>query len=224
MIKSYDEMPLGVYNTMLEIMGSARSEEDKDLLLVGLLCGKGEDEMLDLTIPEYLELKKDAGFLFYLPEERKVKKTYTINGREYTLIDDYRKMSAAQYVDFKEWSKAEGENSANLLAVCLVPRGCTYNNGYDVLDVARDVRTGLCVLDAIAIRNFFIRKWETLIRATLRSSERIVRRTRAVDGQTRERVTTLLEDLRRNGGGCPGWTPYPTLPIALGTRLMQGEP
>lgn len=232
MIENYKEMCLGDYLRLLEIyQDDSRSEEDKDLLAVALLNGMSEDEVLNLSIPEYLALKEKAGFLFYLPQKEKLKKEYKIGEYTCTLMKDYRQMTAFQYIDFKEFAVAEGEHFAEMLAVILVPKGCTYNNGYHMHELASAIKTDLSILDCIAIRDFFISKWVRSISNTLRSSERLLKKARrAVDKKMVQKAMEELilmqdlADLSKGGAGPLGSTPYLNLPILLGTRLVDELP
>lgn len=232
MIENYKEMCLGDYLRLLEIyQDDSRSEDDKDLLAVALLNGMSEDEVLNLSIPEYLALKEKAGFLFYLPQKEKLKKEYKIGEYTCTLMKDYRQMTAFQYIDFKEFAKSDGEHFAQMLAVALIPKGKTYNAGYDAFDLAREIKTEMSILDCLAIRDFFLRKWARLMRTTLHSSERAIRKARrVVDKELMEKVaeslTTINQwmDLQRGGVGLPGWTQSLSLPILLGMRLADELP
>ncbi|MBQ0153943.1 MAG: hypothetical protein KBS70_04060, partial [Bacteroidales bacterium] len=144
MITSYDNLPVSKY----EAIQATVKENGDDLAIVAILAGKTEDELLNMPLTEYEKLRDGAAFLYYEPQPHKVAKSYKIGYFELIPCTDERKLTTAQYIDFKELIKTE-YTMPQILSVFLVPKGKAYNEGYDVLEVQAAIGAELSILDAI---------------------------------------------------------------------------
>lgn len=85
----------------------------------------------------------------------KLKKYYKLNGREYDSSCDLTTLTVAQYIDFNNYSKKETLRYEEMLGVFFIPKGHQYNDGYDMLQVQRDLLTlDICTVHTAA---FFFR-------------------------------------------------------------------
>ena len=62
---------------------------------------------------------------------------YEIDGRVYTVIKDLTAVSYAQFVDFNSYSKKK--DIVGMCSCFFVPKGHTYNDGYDLQQVKEDL-------------------------------------------------------------------------------------
>lgn len=153
MIDNYNQVSVGLYAKLVALAEGGRDEAD--LEAVALLSGKSTDELLQMPIPEYTVLRAKAAFLYYEPTKHPLRDAYQCGPYKLVLVKDERKLTTAQYCDFQEYSKQEGDHLPEMLSVFLIPEGCTYNEGYDILDVQAAIRDNLCFLDAYAVADFF---------------------------------------------------------------------
>lgn len=217
MITSYDTLPVGKYEAIQAIIKEADSS---DLAIVAVLAGKTEDELLNMPLTQYEQLRDAASFLYFEPKPHKVVKSYKVRGFELIPCTDERKLTTAQYIDFKELIKTE-YTLAQILSVFLVPAGKQYNEGYDVLEVQDAISAELSILDAIALQSVFQTRLVELMLATLTSSAKIAR---MMQNRTKRRTARkIIRQARRsvrNGAGCDRLMLLRSLPVALGMRYI----
>lgn len=222
MITSYEDMPVGVYEKIMDaISDKASSDNDKTLALIAALTGKSIDDLLDEPLEDFRKQNDAASFVLVYPVPHKVRDTYTLRGQTYraTLLE--RKMTAGQYIDFNELARQEGADNrwAALLSVILVPDGHTYGSGYDVAEVQEAIREELCILDAIALRAFFLTSSATSAADTLPYLERMMKKMGAKK-LTRREIAKIVQqqtrDLRLAGAGFPALMRWLKLPDAVG--------
>lgn len=111
----------------------------------------------------YNELKKyPVSFLSEPCPRRPIQKQYTLNGNLYNACFDITKITTAQFVDFRNYSNSEHPTMENLLTVCLIPDGHTYNDGYDIEQVKADVQY-MPITDAQTIAFFLVNQLAVLL-------------------------------------------------------------
>jgi len=218
MITNYNELPIGIYERILALSQT----EDNDLAIIAALSGKTEDELLNLPIAEYRELADAAAFLFTQPVPAKVRKEYGLNGTLYRLTGDAKKLTTAQYIDFKEYAKAGTATLADYLSIILVPDGKVYGDGYDTDDAKADIRDYLPVTAALGIRDFFTQRLGKLMLDSLTYS-----RTLACKLKDTETRTKLMKEIAaaeaslKNGDGLQMLIRLQSSRAALGPRYIR---
>lgn len=96
-----------------------------------------------------------------IPTNEKLKETYTINQREYNSNINLTQMTTAQFVDYQNYSKLNPVDISKCLSVFVIPKGHTYNDGYDLQQVQDDIKD----LDMVTINTlaFFFKKLYVLL-------------------------------------------------------------
>lgn len=99
-----------------------------------------------------------------IPTNEKLKDTYTINQREYNSNINLTQMTTAQFVDYQNYSKENPVDISKCLSVFVIPKGHTYNDGYDLKQVQDDIKD----LDMVTINTlaFFFKKLYILLLET----------------------------------------------------------
>lgn len=175
-IDSYARLPIGLY---LDIVGVSRSdmdELDKQVRILALLAGKSEAEILALPIATYKEHVAAASFLGQPCKEGRIASSYKVGGFTLVPTTDIAKITAAQYIDFQTLSREGDAKTVELCSVFLIPKGCKYNDEYDIADVQRAIREGLTVQDVISLAAFFLTEYVASIRSSLTYCNRTIRR------------------------------------------------
>lgn len=228
MITSYEQMPVGIYcKIMAALNDEATNENDKMLALVSALTGKSVDDLLDEPIEEWREQNAASSFVTEYPTPHIVRDAYVLRGVRYLPTLKEGKMTAGQFIDFNEYAKRErGEELwAEILSVILVPEGKTYNKGYDIEEVQAAIRDELCILDAIALRAFFLTSCGLSAKDTLPSLEKALRKMK-VPTTSRRKITGAIRlrtmDLMANGAGWRTLTRWLKLREAAG-MLQQPD-
>lgn len=207
-------MPIGKYEQILGL----RDDSENSLKVVGILSGYTEDELLHMPLTEYAVLRDAASFLFLLPEPGKVKDKYKVG--DWTLIPTApKKLTTAQYIDFKELLKGEADK-ATLLACMLVPEGHEYGEGYDWDELCGAIRENLSVTEAESLRNFFTIRLVELMTDSLTYSRRLTRKVK--DKETRTRLRKELRSLRSTISGVKSeqWMQSANYAAALGPKFI----
>lgn len=167
--KSWDDITISLYKQMLEITEDTQlSATEINLAILALLMGIEEDEIYDYSVEEIQNLLPGLAFLndFKFNQNWKRKKI-VINGRNYSVETDLLKMTIAQYVDFQTyWAKKDNvQFLSNLLSCFIIPKGCKYNEGYDIAELIDTIENNLPITTANSILFFFIKESVTSIRA-----------------------------------------------------------
>lgn len=227
MITSYEKMPLGIYKEMLKIATNGKTDEENAVEYVALLAGMTEEEVLNLPITEFQALTAQLGFLYERPKPTKPKKRYLFGEYDCEVQLKPERLTAAQYIDFKELASKADELPEVLLSVFLVPHGKQYNNGYCPEDLHRVILDHLPITDAQAILAFFLKSLRSSISSTLIYSAWLMKAAEmALKGEKREQMIAKREEMMEairsyeSGAGDTLFTFSLTLPTLLGARSM----
>ena len=160
MIDSYKSLPIGDYQKILALCKDDGLEElDRQVKILSILTGIGEDEILDLPIQEFKVMTSRMGFLERdLPTEvTRLEESYRIGRFDLVPVIDMRKISTAQYIDFQSFHQAGfEEHFVEILSCILIPKGRKYNQDYDIIEVQDAIRRDLNVHDGASIYAFFM--------------------------------------------------------------------
>ena len=209
MIDNFQDLNIGAFLRLYDIPEDIEPL-DRQVAILAVLSGCSEDEILALPLDEYSRRVNASRFLDRDLPQRAPQRAYRV-GR-YTLVPvrDFRKMTTAQFVDFKTFADL-GEDArrytVEMLSCLMVPEGRDYCDGYDPVDVQAAIRDHLRADDAVCLSAFFLSRWMRLSRAILTSSRRIARRQKRRDllakirEATRTRRLMLRTPSRRSGAG-----------------------
>ena len=160
MIDSYKSLPIGDYQKILALCKDDGLEElDRQVKILSILTGIGEDEILDLPIQEFKVMTSRMGFLERdLPTEvTRLEESYRIGRFDLVPVIDMRKISTAQYIDFQSFHQAGfEEHFVEILSCILIPKGRKYNQDYDIIEVQDAIRRDLNIHDGASIYAFFM--------------------------------------------------------------------
>lgn len=181
MITSYDQMPIGIYIKLLEVIEDKdRSELDKQVGLVALLAGMTEQQVLDLPVPDFAELSHQLAFLQEPAPSADIPDTLpervNLGGLELEVIRSVEEINTAQYVDYQQLAPQGRAGIPGIVALMLVPPGKVYgHNGksdplaYDAEAVRQAVANHLTVTEANRYAGFFLREWGASLKRSLTS-------------------------------------------------------
>ena len=205
MIDNYKSLPLGKYLHICQVCKDESLEEiERQVKILSILSDMSEEEILHLPIPKYKEMVVASRFLEDVDKNRhKAARLYIVGDWKLLPTMDYRKMETAQYVDFQTFAPMVETHMAELLSCLLVPVGCRYNEGYDILEVQQALKDNLSVTDALSLSAFFLTRYRNLIKDSLNSCKQEIQR--MTDKQKRmemeEKVKQLMSLLEGNGVG-----------------------
>lgn len=193
-IDNYRDLPIGMYLEICEIDRRTDIEElHKQVMILSLLSGRAEEDIYNLPIADYKELAIKTNFLLK-PYEGEVlrAKTYVLEGWVLQPVEDYRKITTAQYIDFQTFAKDAEKNIVEILSVMLVPKGKKYNQDYDVVELQQILRRTLSVADALSLFAFFFVQYQQSIKDSL-----IFSREAAMKLRDTEKKRRVLKEIQK---------------------------
>ena len=204
-IDNYRDLPIGMYLEICEISRRTDIEElHKQVSILSILTGRSEEEIYDLPIGDYKELVSKSRFLAHEYDgEVLTAKTYALEGWLLQPVEDYRKITTAQYIDFQTFIKDPERNIVEIISVMLIPKGKKYNQDYDIVELQNVLRRCLSVADALSLYAFFFVQFRQSIKDSLIFSKEAAMKLR--DPEKRKRVLKEIqqkeEDLKVLGVG-----------------------
>lgn len=168
-IDNYRDLPIGMYLDICEIDRREDIEElHKQVQILSLLTGEAEEDIYNLPLEEYKVLAAKSNYLRNPYEgEILMAKSYKVGAFNLIPVEDFRKITTAQYIDFQTFSKEGEKRVVELLSTMLIPKGSKYNQGYDVIEVQKAIREELSVADALTLFAFFFVQYRQLIKDSL---------------------------------------------------------
>lgn len=204
MIDNYNSLTIKKYLDIKEVLEMNTEEIDKQVSLIAILSDMDENDVYNLPLPEFQELNEKTAFLNELPQTRNYPKTkYKLGGLELETVLDMRDVTAGQYIDYQTFVKDTDKYLVELLSVFLVPKGKKYNDGYDILEVQNAIRENLSIVEAISMSAFFLMLCESLIKATVQSSIKKLKRMmrKEKDKKVKAEYQKAITALEQSGAG-----------------------
>lgn len=211
MITTFADLTLGA---MLRLSAIPEDMDalDHQVAILAVLSNQTEDEILALPLAEYSRRVAASRFLDRDLPQRLPQRSYKCGPFTLVPVKDFKKITTAQFVDFKTFTDQAGGDerklsalTVELLSCMLTPEGRDYCDGYDPIDVQAAIRDHLRADDAVALSAFFLSKWMRLSRRILTSSRRIARRNKMTGTLDKIRELTrsrkALTSTRPAGGG-----------------------
>lgn len=206
-IDNYRDLPYGKYEEIVRLCETEMTDVDRKVAVISVLTGKTEDEVLRLPLDTFTRYSAATRFLeAECPENLipAVARSYPVGNFILVPVADMRKVTAAQYIDFQTFAEDRDHRAVEMLSCFLIPRGCDYNDGYDVLDVHRAIREEMSVATVLSLLAFFFKSWVESIKAIRTSLKREARRIR--NPERRAAMLTAIAALRDSltaGDGSP---------------------
>ena len=187
-VKDWKDVNLGMWQRMNEI--TQREDEIQRIVgFVALFNDMTEDDVLAMSLDEFKAHMKELAWMNTPPEIEQPKEEYTINGKQYVLTMNFRKLTTAQYIDFQSYTKSE--DYSQMLSVFLIPKGKKYGEGYDVFETQQDLKQ-MPVGEVLGLMGFFIILYRSWSAALLKYSSRILRK-----AAKREKSKELMETVKK---------------------------
>lgn len=172
---TWNDVTYDMYREITLIMqDKEQSDEEKTYDMIKVLYG---EDVLSLSLPEFAK-KVDLSFLKTKIPDVGLLKEYEVNGHKYKLYPDLSKLSVAQYLDFNNYTKTGNNDMRYVLSVFFIPEGHTYNDGYDMEEVHKDI--GDMPMPLVSSVCFFFRKWSVgfavcFRRSSLKEKKRLMK-------------------------------------------------
>ena len=169
---SWNQITIADYKKIKEITERKfDSELEKGIAVLSVLCDVNEDEVYSLPITQLKGLLDSIAWMNepYTFDKHWKADTITINGEKYDIVADINKFTVAQYADFQiYWDKRDDvDYMAKLLSVFIIPKGKTYNDGYDIVELIDILENNISINIWNSINFFFLKDLMRSIEASL---------------------------------------------------------
>ena len=193
---NWDEMTFDIWLEEQEILMDQETDAvDKNVRLVALMYDMSEEDAYNEELNSFSNLLDGIGWLGKNPDIPEVAPAYNINGRTYIVNLNPQKVTTAQYIDFKGIDINQPSNIPDALSVIMVPSGHTYNDGYDMEQVKKDIYECLRIPHALAITRFFFQQYKRLTLNSLQSLSQMLKKEarRTKDREKRNKIKIQIE-------------------------------
>lgn len=197
---SWDNISISKYYEIKDIL-DAEGDDDitKNVRLVALMLDKDESEIWDMELSKVGEYIDKLRFLnkFDIPDHPRMK--INIPGYELEVMKDVTKINVAQYVDYQSFAQLPfREGIDKILSIFLIPKGCSYNTGYDIVDLQKAIRENLSFRIGEGLLGFILREYGESLTHSLVYCRRMIRRTKdtAMMKDWKEKEEMIVQKLK----------------------------
>ena len=169
---NWTDITISDYKKILDINSREMdSDMEKGISLLSVLCECSEEEIYSLPIMSLNGLLSGVKWIYepYTFNKNWKSNHIKINGVKYNVVVDINKFTVAQYADFQiYWDKRDDVNyMSKLLTVFIIPDGCKYNDGYDIVELSSMLENWVSLNDFNSICFFFLKDCLYSVKASL---------------------------------------------------------
>lgn len=176
----WENITIEKYYKIKDILDDETDDDiTKNVKLVAVMLNKDEDDVWNMDMAEAGNYISRLQFLnkFELPKNPNMK--IKLPNYDLVVIKDLTKINVAQYVDFQNFVKMPlRESMEKILSIFLIPEGCSYNTGYDILDLQKEIRENMSFRVGEGLLSFFIEKYGKSLIHSLVYCRRQVKKTK----------------------------------------------
>ena len=158
---NWDSITIEKYYNIKDILDDETDDDiTKNVKLVAVITDKDEDEVWNMDLTQAGEYISRLQFLnkFELPKNPNMK--IKLPNYDLVVMKDVTKINVAQYVDFQNFIKIPlREGMEKILSIFLIPEGCKYNEGYDIIDLQKVIRENMSFRVAEGLLSFFLNRY-----------------------------------------------------------------
>lgn len=170
--KRWEDITINDYKEIINItQKELDSDLEKSISILAILCECTEDDLYSMNANKLYKLLSEIEWVKqpYKFNHNWSSKHITINGIKYDVVVDINKFTVAQYADLQVyWDKRDDiDYMAKLLTLFIIPNGKTYNNDYDIVQLANIIEDNVSINDFNSICFFFLKSCLIFIKASL---------------------------------------------------------
>lgn len=202
MITSYNNLPMGKYQRVIDALKKNEDAIDAHAEMIAILNDMNVKDVMNLPLQEYQELSLHCAFLLHPlpPAKGKICKEYRFGDMVLVPTTDIKKFTAAQYIDYQQMLNEENR-LVELMSCLLIPKGKKYAQDYDIADVHKAIADYMCVSDVMELSAFFLRKLKGSIINTLNYLELDMTLSREKDKREIISLSRQVRHSLKNGVG-----------------------
>lgn len=118
---TFEQLTVGQYQELYKISKLNIDDIDKETQFVGVITGKSDREVGEMTLPDYVKAKNtiidifERAKLTYDPQ-----KTVKINGKRFGICYEPSKLSGGQYITIQHWMQGDVVENMHLIMASIV--------------------------------------------------------------------------------------------------------
>ena len=172
------------------------SDEERALALCQAVYGIN---LLAQPLTEYRKYINSLSFLKDAMPDMTLNDTYEINGTVYEFHRNIKDLTVGQFMDYQNYSKGEKnlDTYANILTIFLIPKGCKYNEGYDLVKARRDM-LDLPAPVALSMAAFFLTYWKNYVKVFLKFSIWKIMMTKGIPRKKKKEIMAQMREMIKN--------------------------
>lgn len=147
------------------------TDYEKEVALMAYINNMTEEDIWKMNINSFKKLQSEKKWMQEFNfDTKKTFKKITINNNKYTVDVNLQHFSVAQYIDFQTyWPMRDNMRDiiGNILAIFIIPKGHSYNEGYDIAEVVNDIKSSIDIMTANEIIFFFLSSYQTLMKVSV---------------------------------------------------------
>ena len=193
----WDSISIQKYYDIMDILEDKDDDITKNVRIVALILDKDEQDIWNMGMDEAGDYISRLNFLgkFDLPKNPNM--NIKIPGYNIKVMKDVTKINVAQYLDFQNFVKMPLKDSMEkILSVFLIPDGCRYNEGYDIIDLQKVIRENLSFRVAESLLGFFLMQYGESLVSSLRYYKKQIRKAKSPE-LTEKMEKTMMEIRKR---------------------------
>lgn len=203
MITSYNELTLGKYLQVMQVLQEDMEDIDRTVRMVAILNDMTDDEVESMPIADFADRAQALAFLYGEKPKHggRITEKLKLDGSTYRITTNIAKLTTAQFIDFQTFAKEPQKYLVELLSVFILPEGKKYNDGYDIAEVQRLIRENITAPQATAIVSFFLTRLNRSAISTLIYLGWKLRKRAKKSPELQRKIQEAKTALRQNGAG-----------------------
>ena len=171
-MKQLRDLTIQEFEKLKELL---QEENQEQIDYFSILEVMGEDYR-SMSVETFQKIWTEIQSGNYRNLKRGVRRYYWVNGKRYKLTLNPLSLKAGQFLDL-QYILQTGNKIEELLSVVLIPsplwwKRYHYNEGYDIMEVRKELREHMRIGDAMEISDFFLMVGTKLLKVTLDYSKK----------------------------------------------------
>lgn len=200
-IKSWRDVSINLYKEIADVWNDEGvTQAEKEIALISLLSGINESEVWNMPITEIEVLREQIKWANDFDFNKNIK-CNKLNVGKYNLKAhfDVGRITYSQFVDFQALMSEDDKDLASIIACFFIPKGCKYNEGYDLAELIETINNELDIVTANEVCFFLFRRLANSIKGSLKSymvKMKVMRKLMRMKPIERERMILMEENLK----------------------------
>lgn len=199
---SWDDVTLEQFDKLQNI---DRNDEFAEAEIIAILANVDIEDILILALEDYNKLAKITEFIKEEPRKCIPTPNLKVADVEFNITMTAQDMTAGQFLDYKALASADIDRKIARLMLCfMIPKGHTYNDGYNTDELLNKIYKNMSVVEVTAYSNFFMLQYQAYSLAMLEYSVRLIKKDKEMSRMKKKFLLERLAEVKATikSGGC----------------------